>query len=249
MEASRRSYAFRTMMIRMRSDALRKNLGRISRSLEQAIWVEVCSECGRRGAWVCRFCYPRVAPFGAPGCLRCGIENADDCECAELPPELASIRAAFPFRGWVRSSIHRIKFNGEFARSQYLAVHALENLDLTRIDVLVPVPMHPDRISLRGFNQSLLLARSMSEATGIPISTNAIKRPIKRKPQVGRSRDQRWLAVAGVFAPGERNSDIAGKRIAIVDDVITTGATVSECAIVLMRAGAASVEAVAIARG
>jgi len=226
----------------------RAHISRIGSVLDQAIWVEVCSECGRRGAWVCEFCEPLVQPYGPPGCARCGVAEGADCECQDLPAEIERIQAAYPFRGWIRSSIHRFKFKGEFARSPFLATLTFRRLDLSGIDLLVPVPIHRDRRHERGFNQAELLARDIGAQSGIPVDAAILTRPIKRNPQVGRSRDQRWFAVSGVFSV-VNPAVINGKRIAIVDDVITTGATVSECAIVLAQAGAASVSAISVARG
>jgi len=216
--------------------------------LTHATWVRVCSGCGRRGNWVCAECLVATRPLDLPACLRCGAIDIASCECDVLPDVLQSIRAAYPFAGWVRESIHDFKFRREFGRCGYLAQAIVDHVPLTNIDLLVPVPIHRERLRERGFNQSMLLARAISKQTGIPTQANAITRTVKRLPQVGRSMQDRWSAVSGVFAVPQ--SDLVwGRHIAIVDDVITTGATVSECARVLITAGATSVHAIAIARG
>ncbi|HRA48327.1 MAG TPA: phosphoribosyltransferase family protein, partial [Thermomicrobiales bacterium] len=198
--------------------------------------------------WVCAECLAATRPFDLPACLRCGAIEIASCECDVLPDVLQSIRAAYPFAGWVRESIHDFKFRREFGRCDYLAQTIVDHVPLAGIDLLVPVPIHRERLRERGFNQSMLLARAISKQTGIPAQANAIERTVKRLPQVGRSMQDRWLAVAGVFAIPHPDL-VRARHIAIVDDVITTGATVTECARVLIAAGAASVRAIAIARG
>jgi competence protein ComFC len=220
----------------------------IAKFAAESTWVEMCSECGRRGNWVCEYCRPNVSALPIPQCQRCGAQSLALCECQELPDAVTSIRAAYPFVGWVRSSIHQFKFSGEFARAGHLAAAMIPVIDRANVDLLIPVPMHPDRERIRGFNQSTLLARHISSATGIAMSDIALHRPIKRAPQVGRDRHQRWHAIKGVFQVADP-ALIKSRKILIVDDVITTGATVSECAQELMAAGADSAHAVAIARG
>ena len=214
--------------------------------LVEATWTSTCPECGRRGAWVCDICMPLVSPLGLPACERCGAPLLSECKCGELPDSLSSIRGAFPYAGWVRSSIHAFKFKGEFARSPFLAGHISAHIDLSGIDLLVPVPMHRDRLRDRGYNQSALLARDLGKLIDVPADDAILRRSVKRAPQVGRSGAERWEAIDGVFDVADPVS-IAGKHVAIVDDVITTGATVSECSRVLCDAGAARVVAVAFA--
>src|SRR3954470_22116954 len=124
----------------------------IARFAIESTWVEMCSECGRRGRWVCEHCLPNVSPLPVPECLRCGAQTLLLCECHDLPNSVSSIRAAYPFVGWVRSSIHQFKFSGEFARARYLAETMLPLIKKSNVDLLIPVPMHPDRERLRGFN-------------------------------------------------------------------------------------------------
>jgi ComF family protein len=172
------------------------------------------------------------------------------CDCADLADEVRSIRAAYPHIGWVRSAIHHFKFNGEFSRDRHLALELVPLADCLAYDVLIPVPMHREREHLRGYNQAALLARQLSILSGIPVDCETLIRPIKRAPQVGRDRLDRRRAISGVFSIDPSGSKaLHGKRVLVVDDVITTGATVSECARMLSWAGAASVSAISIARG
>lgn len=115
------------------------------------------------------------------------------------------------------------------------------------VDAIVPVPMHPERQSLRGFNQSELLAEYVSGRFGIPV-LRVLERVEDRGSQVGRNSQERWLAVDGVFRCLDAAA-VSNRRLIVLDDVITTGATVSSCARELIRAGAATVTGVSIARG
>jgi ComF family protein len=115
------------------------------------------------------------------------------------------------------------------------------------IDAIVPVPMHPRRLSLRGFNQSELLATCISKNLNIPV-VYALERVADRGSQVGRNNQERWIAVNGVFRCIDP-AMVRNRRLIVLDDVITTGATVSSCAQELKRSGAAIVRGVSIARG
>jgi competence protein ComFC len=119
--------------------------------------------------------------------------------------------------------------------------------ELQNTDGIVPVPMHPRRMAARGFNQSELLALHISESYGIPI-LRALERIEDRGSQVGRNSPERWKAVEGVFACSNVKQ-IRNRRLIVLDDVITTGATVSSCAQELIRSGAAEVRGLSLARG
>lgn len=220
----------------------------MGRTLLEAIWVTRCAGCGRRGSWVCEQCLAELPAIVPIACTRCHAEYPEQCECAHLPSELDALAAAYPLEGWARSAIHRFKFGAERSRATSLAEHMHPLLPHpSQIDLLVPVPLHRDRHRTRGYNQAELLADELSKRTGIPVAETLIRR-VERGHQVGLGRAQRWEAVRDAFAcPDPRL--VAGRRIVLVDDVITTGATISNCAIALSRAGAASVRAVAFARG
>jgi competence protein ComFC len=170
------------------------------------------------------------------------------CECAYLPPEINRMSSVYPFNGWIRDAIHRLKFEGERARAPMLASQVVHiEHELQNTDGIVPVPMHPRRMAARGFNQSELLALHISESYGIPI-LRALERIEDRGSQVGRNSPDRWKAVEGVFACSNVKQ-IRNRRLIVLDDVITTGATVSSCAQELIRSGAAEVRGLSLARG
>jgi ComF family protein len=158
------------------------------------------------------------------------------------------LRSVYPYAGWIRSSIHRFKYEGEFARADSLA-EELERLrqELGTVDLIVPVPIHRRRRRERGFNQSALMGNHLASLWAVP-SIETLERRLDNGRQVGRTRDERWQIVADVFSCPDQ-AVVRGKRIAVLDDVITTGATISACAVALDAAGADSVVGISLARG
>ena len=123
------------------------------------------------------------------------------------------------------------------------AGHAL----LADADGLIPVPLHWRRLWARRFNQSAALANIVSQASGVPVVDDALKRVKATLQQVGLSASERAINVQGAFAVVDR-SRIAGRRLILIDDVLTSGATIDACARALNRAGAATVDVVVLAR-
>lgn len=213
-----------------------------------AIFVPTCASCGRRGRWVCATCADKLLPILKPGCPRCGVLPPRPCDCAFLPPEIERLRSVYSFHGWVRDAIHRLKYDGERARAPMLADQFTHIRDqLSDMDAIVAVPIHQNRMRTRGFNQSELLAQRVSQIYGLPV-IRLLERAEDRGSQVGRSSTDRWQAVNGVFRCIDAAA-VRGCRIIVLDDVITTGATVSSCAQELIRCGASVVRGLSVARG
>jgi ComF family protein len=120
---------------------------------------------------------------------------------------------------------------------------------LADADALVPVPLHWRRLWARRFNQSATLAKEISGQSGVAIAHAALKRVKATVQQVGLSKSERALNVQGAFkVPSEGKAEVTGRRLVLVDDVLTSGATVDACARALLRAGAASVDVLVFAR-
>ncbi len=156
-----------------------------------------------------------------------------------------------PYEGALRTVIHELKYRGRKRVARRLAEALLAQPgaeDLLRgSDVLVPVPLHPRRRRERGFNQAEVVAEELARRVGRPCATGALVRRKDTTPQAGLSAAQRRRNVAGAFAV-RRQPLVAGRVVALVDDVLTTGATAQACARALLAAGASEVRLLAVAR-
>lgn len=219
-----------------------KNAGEF---LIDAAYPKRCAICGFRGEWVCRVCLETPALFKQPWCSRCGVPILHPCRCYLVPVMIDQLRSAGPYDGWLRQSVHLIKYQGESSRVDHLAEIVRPVLqDIDDPGALVPVPLHKQRIRERGFNQSALLAQALSALSGLELWDGLLR--VRDTPhQVGLSASERALNVAGAFEIREMPVGIP-KRVVLVDDVFTTGATIEACADVLLRRGAESVSAMTV---
>lgn len=193
---------------------------------------------------LCSACRKDV-PYFPPGkCPRCGEASETGGFCRDCLRTFAfeSAFAAFPYET-VREAIHLLKYQGGKAFGKGLGALMAEYLLRTsasavQMDVIVPVPLHPKKEKRRGFNQTVLLCRAISEKTGLPVLEQGLRRKKDTAPQSLLSVEERKENLRDVF---EAAMDMEGKRILLVDDIFTTGTTCSECARALYRAGAAEV--------
>lgn len=151
------------------------------------------------------------------------------------------------FDGWVRTAIHAFKYQGERARSRHLGDLLAPLLPPgASVDAVVPIPLHPTRLRDRGFNQATLLAERLAASVG-HIEVVEIARHGSTTPQVGLIAAHRRANVAGAFVV-PTPARLAGRHVVLVDDVITTTATMAACARALADAGAATVRCLSVAR-
>jgi ComF family protein len=193
-----------------------------------------------------------------PLCKRCGIpfytELGEDhlCgRCIDSPPPFTAARAAAIFDGPVRELIHRLKYNRRVQHRLPLARLAVRRLTSfiaeSGADLVIPVPLHVKRLRQRGFNQAVLLGEIAAREWELPLMRRNLRRIRWTEPQINLSLAERLANVRGAFSVSEPLL-IRDKRIILVDDVYTTGSTVSECSRVLTAAGASEVFVVTIAR-
>jgi ComF family protein len=207
----------------------------------------------------CPSCWSDLTPVPAPVCPRCGrpfgspeslaASPEHECwTCRKDPPDFDQALAAGLFEGPLREAIHVYKYRPLMSLGRPLAEWMTERVrKVERLDMVMPVPLHASRLRIRGFNQALLLARVASEAYAVPLAYDNIVRTRPTRPQVELSGKERAVNVSGAFAL-RRSCDVEGKRVLIVDDVLTTGATMNECSRALRKAGAAAVVALTLAR-
>ncbi len=236
-------------MGRGRNHAPHDSLMRRAASLiVEVVFPRRCAGCLRRGTWLCQDCDAALPRFQPPWCARCGAPiGKHPCRCNDLPPALHAVRSAAAYDGWLREAIQSFKYHGETGRAEHLAALLVPLLaDLEPFDYLCPVPLHPKRQRRRGYNQSLLLAEGAARVCGYHVEEVAIRiRETQQQARLGAN--ARQANVQGAFAVSPATS-LQGARIVLVDDVLTTGATLGSCAAALMAAGAASVSAVTLAR-
>ncbi|MGO8761930.1 MAG: ComF family protein [Desulfobaccales bacterium] len=207
--------------------------------------VAVCPECAAQIQWVasplCTCCGRMFAEPGGPDRV-CG-----DCQTDSPPFTRARAAAIYDHDGPVAAAITRFKFGRRMAflpvMQSWLQRPLCREL-VANADLLVPVPLHPKRIKHRGFNQVLLLAQAFPEAA---LAREAVVRTRHTAPQVGLNPKERRDNVKGAFAVPDPGL-VKGKSVLLIDDLLTTGSTVKECARVLRRAGARQVEVLTVAR-
>ncbi|HEX7381122.1 MAG TPA: ComF family protein [Nevskiaceae bacterium] len=190
-------------------------------------------------------------PWMDGACPRCANARPDGSLCAacatQLPPQDYAI-AAFHFTGAVRRSILQLKYHAAFAQAQWLGAglaQAARERHAALPDWIVPIPLHARRLRGRGYNQALELARVVGKELGIPVVHAVLRRHRATVDQIGQSRNARRRNLRGAFHAAPV---IAGRHIALLDDVMTTGSTFGEAARCCRTAGAASVAAWAVAR-
>ena len=202
----------------------------------------LCSICGERLAG------PYV--LADQGEIRCGI-------CRRLAPPYGRAAAYGSYEGGLRELIHLLKYDQVRPAANVLgrmlaeAIADLQPLFTTNPVLVVPVPLHAHKARQRGFNQAELIARSALKLISLPgrytLAAGALERLRETQSQIGLSRHQRRENMRGAFAVTKAN-EVNGREVLVVDDVLTTGTTVSECARVLRRAGASKVFVATVAR-
>ena len=223
------------------------------------VFPALCPVCdatlaARRHDPLCGDCWDALRRLGPPACVCCGLplpaSVLDVCGgCALEPPAWDWARAAAEYEGVARDALHALKFRGRRAVAGPLAGLLLEQwqaaLAAADIDALVPVPLGRARERERGFNQAALVAKRLAAALGVPLRPRWLVRCRPTQPQTDLGAAERRANVRGAFAA---DTAVAGRHVVIVDDVLTTGATASECARILKLAGARRVGVLAVAR-
>jgi ComF family protein len=214
----------------------------------------VCAEAGCDGHDLCADCIAAL-PWNRSACPLCGIPMAvagDACgHCLKKPPPVAQTHAAFRYGFPLDRLLPRFKFHRDLAAGRELAgwmARALRAIE--RPQALIAVPLHPRRLRERGYNQALELARPLASAFELPILRHALHRTRDTAPQAGLGALARRRNPRGAFAVGRdlRPGARLPAHVALVDDVMTTGATLYACAKALQRAGVARVDVWVMAR-
>src|SRR6266542_2277975 len=225
------------------------------------LYPPVCAICGtsiRAGEYLCDQCEAKAVRISAPFCEKCSepfdgsIKGAFTCaNCAHRTIYFEAAVAAYRGRGIVRQIVHEFKYGRQIHLRHLVArwLHAAlddERLRGRQFAIMVPVPLHATRLRERGFNQASLLAALLSAQTSIS-SKPVLERIRYTTTQTALDRSKRMENLHNAFRL-RKNADVRGLRVLLIDDVLTTGSTLSECARFLKRAGALSVHAATAAR-
>jgi ComF family protein len=223
--------------------------------LLELIFPAACAACAELlegpGAF-CRWCELATEPVPRPGCPQCGEPDGRGRRCgrcrARRPPFTSSF-AAFLHEGPLARAIHRFKYEGHselgVPLGQALARASGPWLAALPSPELVPIPLHVTRLRRRGYDQTGLLSQTLARVTRLPLRAQALQRTRATLRQVGLTEAQRTLNVAGAF---QASPTVAGRTIVLVDDVVTTGATVRAAAEAVLCAGALAIHVLTLAR-
>ncbi len=220
----------------------------------------LCVACREpvNGEGVCATCWTKLSFIAPPHCPRLGIPFVYDpgpemlsMEAIANPPAYTRARAAVRFDEVARTLVHGLKYQDRTDLAPIMGrwmTRAGREL-LADADMLIPVPLHWRRAWQRRYNQSGALARVIARQSKVKLRTDLLLRVRATQQQVGLSRPQRASNVQGAFeVSSDRRADIRGRRVILVDDVLTSGATVDACARALLRAKAAQVDVLVFAR-
>jgi ComF family protein len=236
--------------------ALRASLG----LLVDVALPQLCPSCREPvgGPGLCPACWSKLSFIAPPYCERLGIPFPFDggpgllsMEAIADPPAYQRARAAVRYDDIARKLVHALKYGDRLDLAPIMGrwmARAGREL-IADADALLPVPLHWRRQWARRFNQSAVLAHVVAETSGRSVAYGALKRVKATPQQVGLDKSERAHNVQGAFrVPAAGKAEVVGRRLLLVDDVLTSGATVDACARALLRAGAAGVDVLVFAR-
>ncbi len=242
------------------------DIGKAFREIMDLIFPPACEACGAVGELgLCSACMQQVTLVEEPYCAQCGQPFDPNvstppqlcASCRSEAPHLDGARAVGLHTGPLRHAIISCKFKGRTSVAPFLARLVAERmvaeaeyswpLPLVEVDALVPVPLHPQRRRWRGFDQAALIVQGLAPAVGKPAWEDCIQRHKPTLPQIGLSPQQRRDNVKNAFVIPDEGL-VRGKRLLLVDDVYTTGATGNDAARALKAAGAGEVYLLTVTR-
>ncbi len=231
---------------------MRPQIARLRGRVADFFFPRWCVGCGREGDFICPSCLSSQLRLMPPVCPKCGRPQASGnlCPaCINWRSSIDGIRAPFQFAGVIREAVHQLKYNNIRALAEPLGKLLGDYFQANPLpaEVLVPVPLHPKRLRQRGYNQSGLLARQLSELGGLPVVDDCL---IRRRQTVAQAEttsviERRNNVIDAFLCHGNKFQD---KMVVLIDDVSTSGATLDACARALKEGGARSVWGLVIAR-
>ncbi len=208
-----------------------------------------CLLCGAdtTGSVLCPGCLADLPRLTGPRCPSCALPTplGETCGgCLKHPPAFDATRAVFQYGYPLDALLQHYKYGQDLQLAGFLAEQLTSQID-TRPDLVIPMPLHPRRLKERGYNQAGEIAKRLAKQLDLPVTLTACTRAKDAPPQASLPLKERRKNIRGAF---ECRADLSSKRIALVDDVMTTGASLSELAKVVKKAGAVEVGAWVVAR-
>lgn len=212
----------------------------------------------KRRLLICDRCFMGLPFLHSPKCPICSVPLPDVglkdhlCErCIQRPPYFTGIYSPFIYKNGLRDAIHEMKYNGKpqigKTLGKLLSLYLDSSILKSPISLVIPVPLHTKRLKSRGYNQSIIIARCLSQTFHVDLDFTSLIRSVNTDPQVELPMDRRRKNVKNAFSVINKEN-IRGREVVLVDDVATTGSTLNECSRVLRKAGARRVFCVVVAR-
>ena len=232
--------------------------GNLAYQAYHQIWVGLdwlfppdCGGCGKKGARWCDACISKSQRIGDQCCPICGniaLVPEECIRCREHKPAYSQLRSWALYLGPIRNMVHRLKYKGDISIGEAVAFPLIADLKRLswEIDVVAPVPLSLARMAERGYNQAALIAFPIAIGLHLPYQARLLTKVRDTRSQVGLSYDDRLMNVVDAYSVDL--AKVSGKRVLIIDDVTTSGATLNECARVLRQAGAVKVFGYTFAR-
>lgn len=220
----------------------------------QQIWASPCLLCGehtKAASGVCLPCRQDLPWHNADVCQRCALPLPNSTttlcgQCINLAPAFTHTHAVFRYAFPINKILQAYKYQERLTIAQFFAHSCLETQSRPSLaSYLIPMPLHPSRLQSRGFNQSLEIARQLSRAWDIPLDKHSCHRIKNTPPQASLTLKARVKNVTNAFAC---RGNFHGQHVLVIDDVMTTGASLNELSKTLLNAGAASVSGLVMAR-
>lgn len=214
------------------------------------LFPPVCGGCEKTGSRWCEDCQSKVKILNGIVCEVCGLpqEQVGTCKtCLADKPHFRMLRAWTIFEDPIQNALHKLKYRKDMSMGDAIAYHMLPFVEKLnwQIDIMIPTPLGRDRIKQRGYNQVAMIAKPLAMALQVQYAPNELTRKKETRTQVGLTKVERKKNVEGAFQAGV---SVKRKNIVVMDDVSTTGATLSSIAKTLYDAGAENVYALTVAR-
>jgi ComF family protein len=203
----------------------------------------------------CRPCVAGVIPLGRAHCCLCARPFPDAtsshlcANCLKSPPGFVRVYAAGRYQGTIKDAVHRLKHCNQLLLARPLGLIlggvVAKAGPAKRFDCILPVPLHQHRLRARGYNQAVEIARPLARQLKLPMQTGLLQRSRRTRPQQGLSAGERRRNLRNAFTLA---GQLTGARVLLVDDIMTTGATVQECCRTLLRGGAKEIQVAVVGR-